>query len=786
MNDGEKAGRWPWGYNYFEFYGSVERCPNKRDVDFSPYTACRVGEAKNPGPFRIAALNIQSLHCALDESKLDWATNDVLALSETCATKFVRDKAAKAAASQGRHSCSSLPVKRRNFKRGTVSEISGESAGVWMATRVHCRPIDIPWPDDIQELCRSCDCILYTPTGLVYMACLYGYHQGFQDASAKTDRILEAIFERSQLLKLPAVVVGDFNSDLENLPVWTCMCERGWADAAILQQQKTGRQPSPTYKEISRIDFVIMNEMAKRAFVSYDQSELPVSDHRMVSATFEWDKCKGLATVYRMPHDMSQLGIDGQAFAEAKVPVACQVQFDQSMRSGSVDQMWTAYVHSIEQVAKNVVHAQKTGPMPPKFLGKDKCKFVKMQSVAPVIKKGRDDAYQAEVQDCGVQLRQRITQIRRIDAFIAQSRASGPATPQREHAQHQTWNAVLRAPGFGRKFAAWFLSEFESPFPLSPPCISVARWIRNNLAEKVPQWRSRYNHTRIRQIKDAFDQDWSKGGRLFLQALRAAASPPVDAIDRVYCLDVQLARARKKGTAAFLLPHDDLRMVAVGQKWTQNNAMGFVANIDNGSVMLKVVAGSFKTGTVNVATTCQNPEHSLRLATDFWRQFWFKDSQPSCDDPVVAATVNALPMLAPLDPCITLPELQASLSTLPIGKARGMDAITNWELKYHCEGLQNMLLQILNHVTATGVWPTALTKARMHLIRKTRAPGDINSTRPICILPNVYRLWGKIMTAKCFRHLREKILPTIFGSVPAKSSTDLAMQLQAEVEEGLS
>ena len=112
-----------------------------------------------------------------------------------------------------------------------------------------------------------------------------------------------------------------------------------------------------------------------------------------------------------------------------------------------------------------------------------------------------------------------------------------------------------------------------------------------------------------------------------------------------------------------------------------------------------------------------------------------------------------------------------------------MDAVTNWELKYHCAGLQEMLLQLLNHSTMTGHWPKALTKASMHLIRKTMAPGDVNSTRPICILPNVYRLWGKIMTSTCFRHLKETISPTILGSVPGRSSTDLAMQLQAEVEE---
>ena len=766
-----------------ELYGFDIGYPVGYASVFSPYTACRVGEAKNPGPFTVAALNIQSLHCALDESKLEWDANDVLALSETCATQFVLDKAQKTAAAHGRHAYSSAPVKRRHFKRGTISEIRGESSGVWMASKVHCRGIDLPWPDDIATTCRSCDAILYTPNGLVYMACLYVYHQGFQDASPKTDRILEAIFERSRLLRLPAIVVGDFNADLESLPVWTCMCERGWADAALAHQQQTGHAPAPTYKEVSRIDFIIMNDLAKRSFIGYEASELPVSDHRMISASFDWQKCQGLMTMYRMPRDMSQLGLDGQLFADARVPIAMQVQFDRAMIAGSIDDVWTSFTASMEQVASNVVSLQNKGSIPKKFLGKDKCKFVKTHNTAPVIKKGRDDAFQAEVQDCGIKLRQRIKQIRRIDAFLSQHKAAGPVTEQRRLSMLSTWNALLTAPGFGRSFASWFTTEFDAPCPLDPPDENMAKRMRMLMVEKVPLWRSQYNRTRIRQTKEAFEKDWSKGGKLFHRALQPPNSPPVDAIDRADELHVRLTRARKKGTAVFLTMHEDLQLVTIGQRWVQGATVGVVSDVIGGRVLLKVVSGTFRSGAVTAMTTCQCSNHALRLATDFWKSFWCKQQCVDCHDQDVLATIHALPHLPALDCKITMPELRAALRNLPLAKARGMDAVTNWELKYLCDDLQGMLLRVLNRITELGQWPKALTKARMHLIRKTQEAGDINSTRPICILPNVYRLWGKIMTSKCFRHFKGSIPATIFGSVPGRSSIDLAMQLQAEIEE---
>ena len=402
---------------------------------------------------------------------------------------------------------------------------------------------------------------------------------------------------------------------------------------------------------------------------------------------------------------------------------------------------------------------------------------------APVVKKARDDAFQSCIEDTGVQLRQRITQVRRFDAYLAQQRASGQVTPQRASALSLTWNSILKSPGFSRGFPVWFLHEYEAPCPIDPPVQQVAKWMREKLAMSVPAWRRLYNHARVQQIRDAFDKDWSAGGRLFHRAIKAPGAPPVDAIDRTDTFAVQIMRSRKKDTATFRMVHDDLQMVVIGQKWYQNQARGIVSGFKNGLVQLRVLCGSFKTGCVDAATTCHDPEQALSLATGFWSTLWQNQCQVDCDCAEVSEVVQSLPELPQASNVITISEMKNALKSLPVGKARGMDAISNWELKYMCAELQEMLLIFLNMITASGRWPLPLTRARMHLIRKNSTPGDINSTRPICILPNVYRLWGKIMTAKCFKHLKGVIPPCICGSVPGRSAIDLAMQLQSEIEE---
>ena len=256
----------------------------------------------------------------------------------------------------------------------------------------------------------------------------------------------------------------------------------------------------------------------------------------------------------------------------------------------------------------------------------------------------------------------------------------------------------------------------------------------------------------------------------------------MDAIDRVDHITVKLLRARKKGVSAFMLVNEDWHMVSIGQKWTQGNAVGYVSDMVDGNVQLRIVKGSIKTGDIQTATTCHLPEQALRLATDFWAGYWKKGSRPQISDEHATRVVQALPEMPPIQAAISQSELKNALKILPLGKARGMDAVSNWELKYMCEDLQHMLLQLLNRICETGQWPQPLTNARMHLIRKNAEPGDINSTRPICILPNVYRLWGKIMTSKCFKHIRMRLPSSLCGSVPGRSSIDLAMQLQSEIE----
>ena len=786
MNDGNQAGPRPWPGNSrnLGFFNAVGYECNDLWVH-DPMNGCRIGEAKNPGPFQVSCLNIQSLNAAVNEARIAMPEYGILALSETSATQVGLDKAGKMASSKKCHSFHSKPSKYRNYARGLRSEARGEATGTWVASSQHARPLHDKWPDDIWDMARACDAVIYTPMGPIYVACLYGLHQCLPDSYATTDRILECFFHRAELQQMPAIICGDLNAPLEELTTWESMQARSWMDAAVVQASRDGLPPRNTYKEATRIDYILMNKFAARAFQDYWVSELPITDHRQLYANFQWEKPLGFDTFWKMPADLRLAGISGDALQAESVPAVTKFNFEEALKEDDVDGALTVWLSAIEYTANHALSSASGKGLHPSFKGKHACKFVQRQAAKPYVKRGRDDTIQLDARDLGTLFRQRVKQVRRMDAYIAQLKHPHPLPPSRCTEASKVWHSILNAAGFSSKFPLWCLNELETCCPLDPPPLLHAQWLRSQLAQQVPRWPAKAEAERQKYVRRKFNDDWTKGGRLSFQALKPAIHPPVDAIDRSDRICVRSLRTKKKGMAVFRLEHEDMHLISIGQVWKQGHARGFVTAIKDDLIHVRGVDGVLRSGSMQTQTTCHDPQQALRLAMDYWSSFWNDPHVTDLQDPDVVALCDSLPSLPVQDPTITMYELESALRTLPVNKARGMDGVTNWELRNSCRDLRVMLLALLNKITADGRWPSRLLRARMHLIRKTQEAGEITSTRPICILPNLFRLWGKIMTSKCFRCVLPMLPPSLVGSVPGRSATDLAMQLQIDLENQL-
>ena len=144
MNDGEQTGPRQEMGNYHNLrFLNVVGCKYVCDSILSPMRATRIGEAKNPGPFEVSCLNIQSINAAVNESRLKMPTHGILALSETCATKVALDKANKYASARKCHAFHSGPSRYRNDASGVRSE-------------ARLKPLGRGWlPRCMQDLCKE-------------------------------------------------------------------------------------------------------------------------------------------------------------------------------------------------------------------------------------------------------------------------------------------------------------------------------------------------------------------------------------------------------------------------------------------------------------------------------------------------------------------------------------------------------------------------------------------------------------------------------------------------------
>ena len=323
------------------FYPRAELTPLGCIWHPPPWTQrLRVGEAKNPGPhnplLRISALNVQSLNGFLDDGRFLQGDTDIAVFTETAATTFVQQKATKVAHSAGRHLVTSKPVQKRSFVDGRDCITKGRASGAVILSKLPTRPLYTKWTCDNWDSARVVDTFVLTPVGAVYICAVYGFHQGLPDADLRNEDLLREAGQRASQVECPAILLGDLNMDIQALLAWQLLEDRGWQDAAVWQQRKDGNPPQPTFKEETRIDYILVNAKAAIALQSFDVSMQPETDHRSVSAVFDWSVLPRDVTTFRMPVDAANLGLEDEELIHAYAPSRLQRHVEEASQGSDV------------------------------------------------------------------------------------------------------------------------------------------------------------------------------------------------------------------------------------------------------------------------------------------------------------------------------------------------------------------------------------------------------------------------------------------------------------------
>ena len=167
---------------------------------------------------------------------------------------------------------------------------------------------------------------------------------------------------------------------------------------------------------------------------------------------------------------------------------------------------------------------------------------------------------------------------------------------------------------------------------------------------------------------------------------------------------------------------------------------------------------------------CADPTTFLSMAGDYWATFWLAESTA---EKISLEEIPSLPQVPPFSSTINPDQLGTAISGLS-----DTDGWSNYELKSLDPEAVSSLSDMFNAFASQGCWPDELLHALVCLLPKTPIASSLPDSRPIVILPSLYRLWAKVV-AKAFINNILAFLPSeLVGNVPRTSSVWLAMFLQ--------
>ena len=93
-------------------------------------------------------------------------------------------------------------------------------------------------------------------------------------------------------------------------------------------------------------------------------------------------------------------------------------------------------------------------------------------------------------------------------------------------------------------------------------------------------------------------------------------------------------------------------------------------------------------------------------------------------------------------------ELKKIIKTLKLGKAPGLDRISNEMIKYSFDFLKNCYVKLFNLILKTGIVPRIWCKGLIAPVHKKGDPSNPDNFRPICVLSYLSKFLANILNSR--------------------------------------
>lgn len=762
-----------------------------------PCRGQRVGEASNPGPTQLCICigNPTSVRDKEKEIEQIFTTHqcNLLILSETSATSLTQKECTFTWKQRGLNTCWSNPVPPQRIRDDGIAAKRGKAGGTAILSNIPCRYAKVEPSPKWLTTSRLLHCIVRVGNMHFQLFAIYGVTQSQPDATATTESLLAEAIRRSKYLHMPMIIAGDFNLSVETCQAFELLKEDGYVHLGGVYQELMGLDYPPTCKESTSPDTAIIHPWLAEhiKFIKVDKSKY-FDAHDLVVIKMELPTQQQMQLRYNRPVDWTHMAIPDHLLEDSAKQCCEQTPPPDSLLQ------WCQESEAIVDGAIRAAHQEQpeiflTKFLPKKYRGRGKNPKATLRPVGEILRKASDGDYDPPGEITKMYTKKVVVQFRRIQSLHQRLNRVWPE--QKIEQFHKEclveWNAILKNRCLGYPFAQWIqhIPELGPPPRLLPDLhfVDNLRQIFKFFVDDVvyQDIQLRKKHLQWYQHTDAKHQ----GKRKAFATVKGPSMPVITSIqdqqedEGIWC---QITERQMEYICE----------IAVG--YPSKYVKGFPIKIDDlicdlvEITQFTIVVNSQFKPTVS-AETCsvrqQVDFHDTKRVFDeltgYWTTFWSRDA----DQELSATEIEKFKKLCQnipgdfptLDTCEDdIDEWILQIAQTKAHSAPGADGIRITEL----QKLPRISIERLIHVICHNdvVVPAPMMLGRTLPISKKLNANRPEQCRPITILPQVYRVWGKVVTKRLIQKLSEALPSSITGFLKHRSAHQAAYQYQAWIE----
>lgn len=782
------------------------RCPQSTTLCHlhAAYRSTRVGEASHPGPrlkasakIRLAIVNPTAVTNKNEEFSQLCHVHDcnLIAMSETSATWFVQNQFSQLMRTMGYQTIFSDPVRQQRVKLDGSQCLRGRAGGTALSSQVPCRTCRFPMHEKWQVSTRLLHTIVQLGSTHVQLFIIYGATRSISNAMEYNESLATEAVSRAAMLPIPAMFVGDFNCNPSQLQAFQPMMEQGYQQLEAIYEQLYV-QPMPfTCKDATHVDTALIHPALVPFVSQIEVLQTHLFDaHNPVIVELQMPQKPVQSRRYQIPKSWSDLPISPRDLQDT-------IDNHPTWNQDVLDiPSWCAAVEHVVDLSLRRQHQadpdlQPYPKLPKAYKGRGTPKTPKNHPYQSRIKPGRNGDYEPQTEFFAIKTKRQVRQLRRIQSLMRQVhkiQSWSDVSAQRQFQLQQEWQVICQDRSLGMHFAAWAQGQPEiGPLPRTLPVGAfihdVYQLFKHHVDIQVYEdGKLRYQLAKWATVADK-KYDHSKKA---FAITRGKSNPPVHRLATPFhelglCITQALA---DDGTYAEIAVEDPMKYhlhfplrIAEVTWWIHNITCHSLEIFTNSHHTLPEE--------VQLQQTVEHFDHDAifsQLQT-FWAQYWQRDAADDQPSPQDLQAFQAL--LQSLPPDLMQMQIQTTnvndwieaINSTKASSAPGVDGVRASELQ--C--LPVAVIQSLAHVVQQepGVIPSQLMQGRTIPIPKNPGICQVHQVRPITILPQIYRIWGKVVTTKILEILSKQLPPQISGFLKGRSAFQAAYDTQVWLEQ---